>query len=164
MLPKEVIVEHRLTIDLRLLFLSLLVILTVLFLISGCGKKEETLTFTAPAGEKMEAFLDGSDGFHMENYSGTLLVYQKKKVMLKVAFLTKEQEQAQRASIITLPFEIRKSEDNYISYGMAGPEGMVNYYMYPAFEGSDTWLFIATHLPKETAEKVQSRLHFRKIS
>lgn len=151
-----------LTIERRMLLSFLLAILFLI--ISGCGKGEEVLTLASPSGEKIEVTLDGGDDFHMEELSGTLLVYQKKKVMLKVALLTKEQEEAQRASIITMPFEIHKSETNYISYGMAGPEGMVNYYIYPAFEGSDTWLYIATHLPQDAAENVQNRLHFRKIS
>ena len=58
-----------------------------------------------------------------------------------------------------MPFEIHKQEKDYISYSMAGPEGMVNYYMYPV--GKKTWLFAATHLPPEAAEKVLSRIHFR---
>ena len=80
-------------------------------------------------------------------------------MMLRCAVISEEQEKAQRASIITMPFEIHKQEKDYISYSMAGPEGMVNYYMYPV--GKKTWLFAATHLPPEAAEKVLSRIHFR---
>lgn len=98
----------------------------------------------------------------MEESSGVLVVYQKKKVMMRCAFISREQEQAQRASIITMPFEIHKEEENYISYSMAGPDGMVNYYMYPV--GKKTWLYAATHLPPEAADKVLSRIHFKEGS
>lgn len=127
-------------------------------LLAGCGM-DESLTMTPETGEAIEVTLDRGDDFSMEETAGTVLVYQKKKVMLRCVFISEEQEKAQRASIITMPFEIHKQEKDYISYSMAGPEGMVNYYMYPV--GKKTWLFAATHLPPEAAEKVLSRIHFR---
>ena len=128
-------------------------------LLAGCGLTDEKITMKPETGDEIQVTLDGGDDFSMKETSGIILVYQKKKVMMRCAFISKDQEQAQRASIITMPFEIHKQEKDYISYSMAGPEGMVNYYMYPV--GKKTWLFAATHLPPEAAEKVLSRIHFR---
>lgn len=128
-------------------------------LLAGCGLTDEKITMKPKTGESIQVTLDRGDDFSMEASSGVLLVYQKKKVMMRCAFISREQEQAQRASIITMPFEIHREEENYISYSMAGPDGMVNYYMYPV--GKKTWLYAATHLPPEAAEKVLSRIHFK---
>ena len=130
-------------------------------LLAGCGLTDEKITMKPETGDEIQVTLDGGDDFSMKETSGIILVYQKKKVMMRCAFISREQEQAQRASIITMPFEIHKEEDNYISYSMAGPDGMVNYYMYPV--GEKTWLFAATHLPPEAADKVLSRIHFKDV-
>lgn len=130
-------------------------------LLAGCGLTDEKITMKPETGDEIQVTLDGGDDFSMKETSGIILVYQKKKVMMRCAFISKEQEQAQRASVITMPFEIHKEEDNYISYSMAGPDGMVNYYMYPV--GEKTWLFAATHLPPEAADKVLSRIHFKDV-
>ena len=130
-------------------------------LLAGCGLTDERITMKPETGDEIQVTLDGGDDFSMKETSGIILVYQKKKVMMRCAFISKDQEQAQRASIITMPFEIHKEEDNYISYSMAGPDGMVNYYMYPV--GEKTWLFAATHLPPEAADKVLSRIHFKDV-
>ncbi len=130
-------------------------------LLAGCGLTDEKITMKPETGDEIQVTLDGGDDFSMKETSGIILVYQKKKVMMRCAFISKEQEQAQRASIITMPFEIHREEDNYISYSMAGPDGMVNYYMYPV--GEKTWLFAATHLPPEAADKVLSRIHFKDV-
>jgi hypothetical protein len=130
-------------------------------LLAGCGLTDEKITMKPETGDEIQVTLDGGDDFSMEETAGTIMVYQKKKVMMRCAFISKDQEQAQRASIITMPFEIHKEEDNYISYSMAGPDGMVNYYMYPV--GEKTWLFAATHLPPEAADKVLSRIHFKDV-
>lgn len=130
-------------------------------LLAGCGLTDEKITMKPETGDEIQVTLDGGDDFSMKETSGIILVYQKKKVMMRCAFISKEQEQAQRASIITMPFEIHREDDNYISYSMAGPDGMVNYYMYPV--GEKTWLFAATHLPMEAADKVLSRIHFKDV-
>lgn len=130
-------------------------------LLAGCGLTDEKITMKPETGDEIQVTLDGGDDFSMKETSGIIMVYQKKKVMMRCAFISKDQEQAQRASIITMPFEIHKEEDNYISYSMAGPDGMVNYYMYPV--GEKTWLFAATHLPPEAADKVLSRIHFKDV-
>lgn len=130
-------------------------------LLAGCGLTDEKITMKPETGDEIQVTLDGGDDFSMEETAGTILVYQKKKVMMRCAFISKEQEQAQRASIITMPFEIHREDDHYISYSMAGPDGMVNYYMYPV--GEKTWLFAATHLPPEAADKVLSRIHFKDV-
>lgn len=130
-------------------------------LLAGCGLTDEKITMKPETGDEIQVTLDGGDDFSMKETSGIILVYQKKKVMMRYAFISKEQEQAQRASIITMPFEIHREDDNYISYSMAGPDGMVNYYMYPV--GEKTWLFAATHLPPEAADKVLSRIHFKDV-
>lgn len=130
-------------------------------LLAGCGLTDEKITMKPETGEEIQVTLDGGDDFSMKETSGIILVYQKKKVMMRCAFISKEQEQAQRASIITMPFEIHREDDHYISYSMAGPDGMVNYYMYPV--GEKTWLFAATHLPPEAADKVLSRIHFKDV-
>ncbi|WP_299411057.1 hypothetical protein [uncultured Dialister sp.] len=130
-------------------------------LLAGCGLTDEKMTMKPETGDEIQVTLDGGDDFSMKETSGIILVYQKKKVMMRCAFISKEQEQAQRASIITMPFEIHREDDNYISYSMAGPDGMVNYYMYPV--GEKTWLFAATHLPPEAADKVLSRIHFKDV-
>lgn len=130
-------------------------------LLAGCGLTNEKITMKPETGDEIQVTLDGGDDFSMKETSGIILVYQKKKVMMRCAFISKEQEQAQRASIITVPFEIHREDDNYISYSMAGPDGMVNYYMYPV--GEKTWLFAATHLPPEAADKVLSRIHFKDV-
>lgn len=130
-------------------------------LLAGCGLTDEKITMKPETGDEIQITLDGGDDFSMKETSGIILVYQKKKVMMRCAFISKEQEQAQRASIITMPFEIHREDDNYISYSMAGPDGMVNYYMYPV--GEKTWLFAATHLPPEAADKVLSRIHFKDV-
>lgn len=130
-------------------------------LLAGCGLTDEKITMKPETGDEIQVTLDGGDDFSMKETAGTIMVYQKKKVMMRCAFISKDQEQAQRASIITMPFEIHKEEDNYISYSMAGPDGMVNYYMYPV--GEKTWLFAATHLPPEAADKVFSRIHFKDV-
>ena len=130
-------------------------------LLAGCGLTDEEITMKPETGDEIQVTLDGGDDFSMKETSGIILVYQKKKVMMRCAFISKEQEQAQRASIITMPFEIHREDDNYISYSMAGPDGMVNYYMYPV--GEKTWLFAATHLPPEAADKVLSRIHFKDV-
>lgn len=130
-------------------------------LLAGCGLTDEKITMKPETGDEIQITLDGGDDFSMKETSGIILVYQKKKVMMRCAFISKEQEQAQRASIITMPFEIHREDDNYISYSMAGPDGMVNYYMYPV--GETTWLFAATHLPPEAADKVLSRIHFKDV-
>ncbi len=130
-------------------------------LLAGCGLTDEKITMKPETGDEIQVTLDGGDDFSMKETSGIILVYQKKKVMMRCAFISKEQEQAQRASIITMPFEIHREDDNYISYSMAGPDGMVNYYMYPV--GEKTWLFAATHLPPEAADKVLSRIHFKDV-
>ena len=130
-------------------------------LLAGCGLTDEKITMKPETGDEIQVTLDGGDDFSMKETAGTIMVYQKEKVMMRCAFISREQEQAQRASIITMPFEIHKEEDNYISYSMAGPDGMVNYYMYPV--GEKTWLFAATHLPPEAADKVLSRIHFKDV-
>ena len=130
-------------------------------LLAGCGLTDEKITMKPETGDEIQVTLDGGDDFSMKETSGTILVYQKKKVMMRCAFISKDQEQAQRASIITMPFEIHREDDHYISYSMAGPDGMVNYYMYPV--GEKTWLFAATHLPPEAADKVLSRIHFKDV-
>lgn len=130
-------------------------------LLVGCGLTDEKITMKPETGDEIQVTLDGGDDFSMKETSGIILVYQKKKVMMRCAFISKEQEQAQRASIITMPFEIHREDENYISYSMAGPDGMVNYYMYPV--GENTWLFAATHLPPEAADKVLSRIHFKDV-
>ena len=130
-------------------------------LLAGCGLTDEKITMKPETGDEIQVTLDGGDDFSMEETAGIILVYQKKKVMMRCAFISKEQEQAQRASIITMPFEIHREDDHYISYSMAGPDGMVNYYMYPV--GEKTWLFAATHLPPEAADKVLSRIHFKDV-
>lgn len=130
-------------------------------LLAGCGLTDEKITMKPETGDEIQITLDGGDDFSMKETSGIILVYQKKKVMMRCAFISKDQEQAQRASIITMPFEIHREDDNYISYSMAGPDGMVNYYMYPV--GEKTWLFAATHLPPEAADKVLSRIHFKDV-
>lgn len=130
-------------------------------LLAGCGLTDEKITMKPETGDEIQVTLDGGDDFSMKETSGIILVYQKKKVMMRCAFISKEQEQAQRASIITMPFEIHREDENYISYSMAGPDGMVNYYMYPV--GEKTWLFAATHLPTEAADKVLSRIHFKDV-
>ena len=56
-------------------------------------------------------------------------------------------------------FYIYMLEEHEFSYSKGGPDGMVNYYMYPV--GKKTWLYAATHLPPEAAEKVLSRIHFK---
>lgn len=130
-------------------------------LLAGCGLTDEKITMKPETGDEIQVTLDGGDDFSMKETSGIILVYQEKKVMMRCAFISKEQEQAQRASIITMPFEIHREDDHYISYSMAGPDGMVNYYMYPV--GEKTWLFAATHLPPEAADKVLSRIHFKDV-
>lgn len=130
-------------------------------LLAGCGLTDEKITMKQETGDEIQVTLDGGDDFSMEETAGTIMVYQKKKVMMRCAFISKDQEQAQRASIITMPFEIHREDDHYISYSMAGPDGMVNYYMYPV--GEKTWLFAATHLPPEAADKVLSRIHFKDV-
>lgn len=130
-------------------------------LLAGCGLTDEKITMKPETGDEIQVTLDRGDDFSMKETSGTIMVYQKKKVMMRCAFISKEQEQAQRASIITMPFEIHREDDHYISYSMAGPDGMVNYYMYPV--GEKTWLFAATHLPPEAADKVLSRIHFKDV-
>lgn len=130
-------------------------------LLAGCGLTDEKITMKPETGDEIQVTLDGGDDFSMKETSGIILVYQKKKVMMRCAFISKEQEQAQRASIITMPFEIHREDDHYISYSMAGPDGMVNYYMYPV--GEKTWLFAATYLPPEAADKVLSRIHFKDV-
>ena len=130
-------------------------------LLAGCGLTDEKITMKPETGDEIQVTLDGGDDFSMKETSGIILVYQKKKVMMRCAFISKEQEQAQRASIITMPFEIHREDDHYISYSMAGSDGMVNYYMYPV--GEKTWLFAATHLPPEAADKVLSRIHFKDV-
>lgn len=134
-----------------------------ILLLTGCGKEENPNSITIPAstGEKIEVTLDTSDDFHMEKPNEVLLVYQKKKVMLRLAFISKEEEIKQRSAIITMPFEIYEERDDYISYAAAGSQGMVTYYMYPV--GEKTWLYAGTHLPKEAADKVLSRLHFKEV-
>ena len=130
-------------------------------LLAGCGLTDEKITMKPETGDEIQVTLDGGDDFSMQETAGTIMVYQKKKVMMRCAFISKDQEQAQRASIITMPFEIHREDDHYISYSMAGPDGMVNYYMYPV--GEKTWLFAATHLPPEAADKVLSRIHFKDV-
>lgn len=130
-------------------------------LLAGCGLTDEKITMKPETGDEIQVTLDGGDDFSMKETSGIILVYQKRKVMMRCAFISKDQEQAQRASIITMPFEIHREDDHYISYSMAGPDGMVNYYMYPV--GEKTWLFAATHLPPEAADKVLSRIHFKNV-
>lgn len=130
-------------------------------LLAGCGLTDEKITMKPETGDEIQVTLDGGDDFSMEETAGTIMVYQKKKVMMRCAFISKDQEQAQRASIITMPFEIHREDDHYISYSMAGPDGMVNYYMYPV--GEKAWLFAATHLPPEAADKVLSRIHFKDV-
>ena len=130
-------------------------------LLAGCGLTDEKITMKPETGDEIQVTLDGGDDFSMKETAGTIMVYQKKKVMMRCAFISREQEQAQRASIITMPFEIHREDDHYISYSMAGPDGMVNYYMYPV--GEKTWLFAATHLPPEAADKVLSRIHFKDV-
>lgn len=130
-------------------------------LLAGCGLTDEKITMKPETGDEIQVTLDGGDDFSMKETSGIILVYQKKKVMMRCAFISKDQEQAQRASIITMPFEIHREDDHYISYSVAGPDGMVNYYMYPV--GEKTWLFAATHLPPEAADKVLSRIHFKDV-
>ena len=131
-------------------------------LLAGCGLTDEKITMKPETGENIQVSLDRGADFSLDASAGGLVEYQKKKVMMRCAFISREQEQAQRASIITMPFEIHKEEENYISYSMAGPDGMVNYYMYPV--GKKTWLYAATHLPPEAADKVLSRIHFKEGS
>ena len=130
--------------------------------LSACGSEKKTLSITPDTGENISVTLDGGDDFHMDYVSGVLLVYQKKKVMMRFAFITKDMAQAQKKSIESVPSEMHRDEDSFIYFSKAGPEGMVDYYLFPV--GDSTWAYGDTHLPPEAAEKVMGRLHFEKKS
>ena len=131
-------------------------------LLAGCGLTDEKITMKPETGENIQVTLDRGDDFSMEASSGVLLVYQKKKVMIRFAFITKDMAIAQKKSVSKVPSEIHRDEDSYIFFSAAGPEGMVDYYLFPV--GDKTWAYGATHLPPEAAEKVMGRVHFEKKS
>ena len=54
--------------------------------------------------------------------------------------------------------DIYKQDGETFSYGMAGPQGLVNYYIEPI--GNDTYLYAATYLPYDALTEAVSRLHF----
>jgi hypothetical protein len=130
--------------------------------LSACGSEKKTIAITPDTGEKIDVTLDGGDDFNMDYVNGVLMVYQKKKVMMRFAFITKDMAIAQKKSASKVPSEIHRDEDSYIFFSAAGPEGMVDYYLFPV--GDKTWAYGATHLPPEAAEKVMGRLHFNKKS
>lgn len=138
--------------------LSFLLVLVAVFMMAGCGNTQ-SLSFKTPAGEKLEVKLDTKDDYSMEYTSDSLIVHQAKKVMLTCAFLTK----AQKAQLLDRVNEmgvadIYKQDGETFSYGMAGPQGLVNYYLEPI--GNDTYLYAATYLPYDALTEAVSRLHF----
>lgn len=136
-----------------------MVVVSVMLLLSGCGKGTKTLDLKPETGEAVQATLDTGDDFDMEYTSGVLMVYQKKKVMMQVAFLNEEQRQGQLARMRNGNMSrVLKEEGKSISYEMASAQGLVNYYIFPV--GEKTYAYGATYLPPEGADKVWERLHF----
>lgn len=134
-------------------------ILSVVLLLSGCGKEAKTVDLKPETGEAVQATLDTGDDFDMEYTSGVLMVYQKKKVMMQVAFLNEEQRQGQLDRMRTGNMSrVLKEDGKSISYEMASAQGLVNYYIFPV--GEKTYAYGATYLPPEAADKVWQRLHF----
>jgi hypothetical protein len=142
--------------------LVLLSLFVMVLGLSACGSEKKTITITPDTGEKIDVTLDGGDHFDIDYVNGVLMVYQKKKVMIRFAFITKDMAIAQKKSVSKVPSEIHRDEDSYIFFSAAGPEGMVDYYLFPV--GDKTWAYGATHLPPEAAEKVMGRVHFEKKS
>ena len=79
------------------------------------------------------------------------MVYQKKKVMLQVAFINEEQRKSHidhmRNSNMT---EVLQEEGQSISYKKASAQGLVNYFIFPV--GEKTYAYAATYLPEEAAK------------
>lgn len=126
--------------------------------LTACGSEKKTISLAPDTGEALEVTLDGGDGYSMDHVNGVLMVYQKKKLMMQIALISREQEEDQRKSLPQMPSIIHKEDKDSMTYSIAGPKGMVNYYIYPV--GEKTWAYGATYLPPEAAEKVLARIHF----
>lgn len=135
------------------------ILLSVVLFLSGCGKETKTLDLKPETGETLQATLDLGEDFDMKYTSGVLMVYQKKKLMMQVAFLNEEQRKAQvdhmRQGNMS---RVLKEDGKSISYEMTNAQGLVNYYIFPV--GHETYAYGATYLPPEAADKVWQRLHF----
>lgn len=129
----------------------------VLLLSAGCGK-EETVSVQTPAGQTVTASLDGGDDFSIREVSGTLSVYQKKKLMLRIAFITAAQR-AQRIDHVKLMGggQDYKEEGDTVSFTQAGQQGLIYTRIVPV--GEDTYAFGSTYLPEEAADAVWKRVH-----
>ena len=136
-------------------------ILAILLILSGCGKDRKEINVKADTGETVQATLQLGDDFDMNESSGVLMVYQKKKVMLQVAFINEEQRKTHidhmRNSNMT---EVLQEEGKSISYKKASAQGLVNYFIFPV--GEKTYAYEATYLPEEAAKSVLNRLEFQK--
>ena len=132
--------------------------LCALLLLTGCGKETpETAECKAETGETIQAVLDTKDDFHMKYTSGVLMVYQKKKLMMQIAFLNEEQRQAQVDHMRDGNMSrVLKEEGKRISYEKTDAQGLVNYFIFPV--GETTYAYCATYLPEKTAESVLQRL------
>lgn len=134
-------------------------VFSVVLLLTGCGKEMKTLDLKPDTGETVQATLDMGEDFDMKYVSGVLMVYQKKKLMLQVAFLDEAQRQAQLDHMREGNMSrVLKEEGQSISYEMTNAQGLVNYYIFPV--GNQTYAYGATYLPPEAADKVWQRLHF----
>ena len=137
--------------------------LCALLLLTGCGKESpETAECKVETGETIQAVLDTKDDFHMKYTSGVLMVYQKKKLMMQIAFLDDKQRQAQvdhmREGNMS---RVLKEEGKRISYERTDAQGLVNYFIFPV--GEKTYAYGATYLPEETAESVLQRLTLQAV-
>ncbi len=142
------------------LFLMSLFLGIALFL-SGCGKETKNIDCTPDTGEKVEATLQLGDDFDMKYTSGVLMVYQKQKLMMQIAFIDEDQRQKHLDRVKnTNMSQVWQEEGKTISYQMASNQGLVNYFIFPV--GEKTYAYAATYLPKDAAEGVMKRVELKK--
>ena len=137
--------------------------LCVILFLTGCGKEsQEIVACKAETGETIQAVLDTKDDFHMKYTSGVLMVYQKKKLMMQIAFLDDKQRQAQvdhmREGNMS---RVLKEDGKRISYERTDAQGLVNYFIFPV--GEKTYAYGATYLPEEAAESVLQRMKWQAV-
>ena len=134
----------------------------VVFLLTGCSPEQKNIDIKADTGETIQATLALQDNFDMKESSGVLMVYQKKKLMMQIAFLDDKQRQAQvdhmREGNMS---RVLKEEGKRISYERTDAQGLVNYFIFPV--GEKTYAYGATYLPEEAAESVLQRMKWQAV-
>ena len=130
-----------------------------LLLLTGCDKEPKAISIATPAGSLVKTTLDTADDFDMENKDGVLVVSQNKKIMLQLAIIDEETRKGHLDRIKKSNMaHIYQESGRQITYNMTDARGLLNYRILPVSD--HLYMYGETYLPKESADKVWSRLSF----